>query len=82
MWYSSEKATNELGYSARPVEHGFRDALAWMRDQAERQTDYKYDPAGRLEEVIQHLEDDDLTTKFIYDPWGTYIELNERAIPR
>lgn len=37
MWYSSEKAANELGYSARPVEHGFRDALAWMKDQAEVQ---------------------------------------------
>ena len=31
MYFSSEKATRELGYSARPYGEGLQDAVAWFR---------------------------------------------------
>jgi dihydroflavonol-4-reductase len=31
MFYSSAKATNELGYSPRPVRTAIEDAVAWFR---------------------------------------------------
>lgn len=31
MYFSIEKARHELGYNARPVTEGFRDALSWFR---------------------------------------------------
>jgi len=32
MFFSSEKAKRELGYSARPYKEGLRDALGWFRE--------------------------------------------------
>jgi len=32
MFFSSEKAKRELGYSARPYKEGLKDALDWFRD--------------------------------------------------
>lgn len=32
MFFSSEKAKRELGYTARPYKEGLRDALIWFRD--------------------------------------------------
>jgi dihydroflavonol-4-reductase len=32
MFFSSEKAKRELGYSARPYRHGLSDALGWFRE--------------------------------------------------
>jgi len=32
MFFSSDKAKRELGYSARPYQEGLKDALAWFRD--------------------------------------------------
>ena len=32
MFFSSEKARRDLGYSARPYREGLKDALAWFRD--------------------------------------------------
>jgi dihydroflavonol-4-reductase len=32
MFFSSEKAKRELGYTARPYREGLKDALAWFRD--------------------------------------------------
>ncbi|HET7086664.1 MAG TPA: hopanoid-associated sugar epimerase [Rhizomicrobium sp.] len=32
MFFSSEKARRELGYSARPYKEGLKDALSWFRD--------------------------------------------------
>ena len=32
MFFSSEKAKRELGYSARPYQEGLKDALGWFRD--------------------------------------------------
>jgi len=32
MFFSSEKARRELGYSARPYREGLQDALTWFRD--------------------------------------------------
>ena len=31
MFFSSDKALAELGYSARPYQEGLKDALAWFR---------------------------------------------------
>lgn len=31
MFFSSDKAQRELGYTIRPVEHALRDAIAWFR---------------------------------------------------
>jgi dihydroflavonol-4-reductase len=31
MFFSSAKAARELGYGARPYEHGIRDAIAWFQ---------------------------------------------------
>lgn len=33
MFYSSAKATRELGYRARPARHAFADAIGWFRAQ-------------------------------------------------
>ena len=33
MYFSSDKARQELGYSARPPRHAFADAVAWFREQ-------------------------------------------------
>src|SRR5262249_13747108 len=32
MFFSSEKARRELGYTARPYKEGLKDALTWFRD--------------------------------------------------
>jgi dihydroflavonol-4-reductase len=32
MFFSSDKARRELGYTARPYKEGLKDALAWFRD--------------------------------------------------
>ena len=32
MFFSSEKAKRELGYTARPYLDGLKDALVWFRD--------------------------------------------------
>ena len=32
MFFSSEKAKRELGYTARPYLDGLKDALTWFRD--------------------------------------------------
>jgi dihydroflavonol-4-reductase len=32
MFFSSEKAKRELGYTARPYQEGLKDALSWFRD--------------------------------------------------
>jgi len=32
MFFSSEKAKRELGFTARPYKEGLQDALAWFRD--------------------------------------------------
>jgi dihydroflavonol-4-reductase len=32
MFFSSEKARRELGYTARPYKEGLQDALAWFRE--------------------------------------------------
>jgi dihydroflavonol-4-reductase len=32
MFFSSEKAKRELGYTARPYKEGLKDALTWFRD--------------------------------------------------
>jgi dihydroflavonol-4-reductase len=32
MFFSSEKARRELGYTARPYRQGLSDALAWFRE--------------------------------------------------
>jgi dihydroflavonol-4-reductase len=31
MYFSSAKATSELGYAPRPVRQGLADAIAWFR---------------------------------------------------
>jgi dihydroflavonol-4-reductase len=31
MYFTSEKATRELGYAARPYGEGLKDAVAWFR---------------------------------------------------
>jgi dihydroflavonol-4-reductase len=33
MFFSSEKATRELGYSWRPPTRALEDAIAWLREQ-------------------------------------------------
>ena len=33
MYFSSDKAVRELGYSWRPVTLAFEDAIAWLREQ-------------------------------------------------
>ena len=32
MFFSAARAERELGYRARPVEEGLRDAITWFRD--------------------------------------------------
>jgi dihydroflavonol-4-reductase len=32
MFFSSEKAKRDLGYSARPYREGLKDALSWFRE--------------------------------------------------
>jgi len=32
MYFSSEKAKNELGYSPRPVQSAFEESVAWFRN--------------------------------------------------
>ncbi|HWY64303.1 MAG TPA: hypothetical protein VNX61_03745, partial [Rhizomicrobium sp.] len=32
MFFSSEKARRELGFTARPYQEGLKDALTWFRD--------------------------------------------------
>ena len=36
LWYSSHKAEQELGYTSKPVQQAFRDALTWMRELSDR----------------------------------------------